>query len=427
MVPWSLLVGIAEGEVAAVVVAKTFGGGPWLIALATAGPFYARLFSLLWGVVAVGRPKLRVLSWLIAASALIVASVGFAPQNEWGGWIFVGQMALLQIFLSGVITVRSALWRSNYPHERRGQIIARIQIIRALMSILAMVSAAWIFDRTPEVYRVAYPAAAGATVVALVLLRRMRVRGERRELRSTAMGGNGDASLVAAERLSLASLLHPVTVLKQMVGVLRADRRFRRYCEALMLTGMGNLMIFPVFAAIILQELGMSYLQSIGLLRVIPLLCMLVALLLWAPFFDRVGVVRFRVVHGGCWLSHLVLGTIGTAIILTNPAPGSAALSAVFFFYVASRIVMGVSMGGGALAWYLGHLHFARSAEAEIYMGVHVTLTGLRGLVMPLVGIWLWQHTGLFVWVLAVAFSAAGLAIYAVMAREEQAAANAEG
>ena len=158
-----------------------------------------------------------------------------------------------------------------------------------------------------------------------------------------------------------------------------------------------------------------------GLLRVLPLSAMLVALFLWAPFFDRVGVVRFRVTHGACWLLHLVLGTVGTALILRRPEIGSAAATLAVLFYVLNRIMMGVSMGGGALAWYLGHLHFARPAEAEVYMGIHVTLTGVRGLVMPLVGIWLWIHAGIWVWLVATGFSLCGLLLYAAMARDEAA------
>jgi hypothetical protein len=421
MLPWSLVVGIAEGEVAAVVVAKTFGGSDWLIAIAAAGPLYARLFSLVWGMVCVGRRKLPVLSWLIGATLLGVTSIALTPQSPWGGWLFVAQMAVVQAFLAGVVTVRSALWKSNYPTHSRGRITARIQVIRAVVSIVGMLVACWLFDRDAAAYRYVYPGVAVFGVLALVLLQKVRVRRERAEMRRSSDDTDVRLSRDVAEPFSLTAVLMPGNVLGQMYRVLREDRRFRRYLIALMFTGTGNLMVIPVIAAIVIRELQWSYVASVSLLRALPLAVMLMALFLWAPFFDRVGVVRFRVAHGACWLLHLVLGTVGTALILRHPEAGSLAAALAVLFYVLNRIMMGVSMGGGALAWYLGHLHFARPAEAEVYMGIHVTLTGVRGLVMPLVGIWLWTQAGIWAWLVATGFSLCGLLLYAAMARDEAA------
>ncbi|HET6565401.1 MAG TPA: hypothetical protein VFG52_08310, partial [Xanthomonadales bacterium] len=46
---------------------------------------------------------------------------------------------------------------------------------------------------------------------------------------------------------------------------------------------------------------------------------------------------------------------------------------------------------GGHLGWNLGHNDFTSDANAAQYMAVHVSLTGLRGIFMPLVGIGFYQ------------------------------------
>ena len=71
------------------------------------------------------------------------------------------------------------------------------------------------------------------------------------------------------------------------------------------------------------------------------------------------------------------------------------------------------------LAWNLGHLHFARSDEAEVYMGIHVFLTGLRGLIAPAVGMLLWTLVGAWVWIIAIALAVLSGRMYLAMAREE--------
>ncbi|HUU82997.1 MAG TPA: MFS transporter [Phycisphaerae bacterium] len=426
LLPWGIVVGLAEGNVSAVVVAKTFGGSELLIGLAVASTMFAKLVSLIWGMLSVGRPKLRVLSVLGAATVMCLASVAATPQSSWGGWVFVGQMAATQAFLAGVVTLRTALWKSNYPREYRGRITARLQLIRLLTSIGAMAAAAMVFDRDATAYRFVYPLAALCGACAIVVVGRMRVRGENAELRrmSAAMEQGLDSGL--AEPFSLAAVLSPGHVLGQMRRILREDRAFARYCKALMWTGSANLMVAPVLATIVTREMQLNYLVSVGLLDILPRTVMLIALFRWAPFFDRVGVVRYRVVSGLFWLSFLVLGTIATLVVVNEAGIGPAAPVIAIAVYGLSRVCMGMGLGGGMLAWNLGHLHFAPAHEAEIYMGVHVTLTGLRGLVMPLLGIWLWMVVGWWVWLLASCLSLVGFWGYVAMAREEGAEAGSE-
>ena len=64
---------------------------------------------------------------------------------------------------------------------------------------------------------------------------------------------------------------------------------------------------------------------------------------------------------------------------------------------ITARTIMGIARGGGTLAWQLGHNDFARQDQLAAYMGVHVTLTGLRGAIAPFLGIMLyagWSGTG---------------------------------
>lgn len=422
LLPWGVVVGMAEGNVSAVVVAKTFGGGELLIGIAVATTMFAKLVSLVWGMISVGRPKLRVLTVFGAATVMCLASVAATPQSPLGGWVFVGQMAAAQVFLAGVVTVRSALWKSNYPKEFRGRITARLQWIRLVTSIAAMVAAAMVFDRDAAAYRFVYPLVAVCGAGAIVVLQRLRVRGEQAEMRRASNRAEDDLDRGLVEPFSLAAVLSPGNVLGEMRRVLREDARFARYCRALMLAGSANLMVAPVLATIVTREMGLNYLVSFGLLDILPRTVMLVAIFRWAPFFDRVGVVRFRVVSGLCWLSFLVLGTVATLVVVGGARIGPAAPVLAVFIYALSRIAMGMGLGGGTLAWNLGHLHFARPQEAEIYMGVHVTLTGLRGLVMPLLGIWLWMVVGWWVWLLASCMSFTGLMGYVAMAREERVA-----
>jgi hypothetical protein len=358
---------------------------------------------------------------LASMAVLLFLSVALTPPLQSGGWWFLGQMAAGQVFLGGVVTVRSALWKANYPHAHRGRITARLQLFRLLTGVTGMTVAGLIFDRDSTAYRWVYPMIALIGAVGVVLLQRIRVRNERSELRR---GGERSLHTGPEERVlepfSLVAVLSPGHVISQMVRVLKENPRFARYNVSLMFTGIGNLLVAPVMASIVAHDLALSYIACVALLDIIPLGLMMITLPRWAPFFDRVGVVNFRVTNGVCWTAFLVLGTMATYLV-AHRADSAYTMPLALTMYGLSRIANGMARGGAALAWHLGHYHFARPRESEMLMGVHVTLTGLRGLTIPFLGIWLWSRIGWWVWLIATGFCLVGVWGYVKMARDERA------
>ena len=56
-----------------------------------------------------------------------------------------------------------------------------------------------------------------------------------------------------------------------------------------------------------------------------------------------------------------------------------------------AAFLYGIAVSGAVLGWNLGHLDFASQEKAAQYMTIHITLTGIRGLLMPMVGVALYQ------------------------------------
>jgi len=420
---WGVVVGIVEGSFASVVAAKTFGAGPILISVAATTPFAAHIASLLWGVLCDGRRKIHLFTLLVGAVAMLTASIALTPHSRAGAVLFVVQMAAAQFFMSGTVTVRSALWRANYPADLRGRITARIQKVRAVLRLVAVAVAAIIFDYQPTAYRWFYPLVALLAVVAVLPIRRMRVRGERSELhRRQSCAAQGAVAQTAPP------FPGPGQVLGRVVRVMRRDERFRRYMTAQFVTGSANFLVRAVVILLVTKHLLVNmkaeYWVSTMLLDGLTMTVMLVSMSPFAVYFDRVGVLRFRVVHAILWTVALAWGLGATLAYLYADRIGPMYLPIAVSGFALFSITRGVCMGAGSLAWNLGHLHFARSADAEVYMGIHVSLTGLRGLVMPGLGMLLWEWIGWGVWILAIALSITALAMFASMVRRERATAR---
>jgi len=417
---WGLFAGLVEGTVSAVVVSKTFNGSDLLIAIVQATPAFANLSSLLWGAMLVGRRKLPVFMSLAAASLAVILSVAATPHSSFGGWVFALQICLSRVFMSGVVTARASLWKSNYPRRRRGRIAAALQIVRTLMSLPVILGCGLLFDHDAAAYRWFYPAVACIGAVGVLLIRGMRVRGEAAAF--ARRGTDGDESIAEdalVEPFDLPSLLSPRLVLGRMRAALRQDPRFARYCTAQMCIGTANLMVLPVNAIVLTKVLGLTYTASNGLLDIIPRLTTIFMLPIWARLFDRVGVLKFRVVNSACWSGSLLFCGLGAMFAMLH-RQGAAVLVAAVATYCIGRVADGLAQSGGAIAWNIGHLHFAEDDKADLYMGIHVSLTGLRGLLAPLFGTLLYTFIDCGVFAIAFGISAVGMAIFHRLAKEER-------
>ncbi len=405
-------VGAIEGNLVALIAKKTFGAPDWLTGLIWGIPISANLLNLGWGVLLRGRRIVPAMMALTLALGLLVASIGLSDP-AYGSWVavlFAIQVACVHLMMSGLLTLRVAVWRANYPAEVRARITSRLQTLRMLMLAVATTVIAWVFDHDPGAYRYLYPGLGLLSLLALLPAARLRIRREGSELRALAALREGEPSggLLAGVRESL--------------GILRRDRTFARYMGAQFMMGSANFLTDPVLLTILIGTLQFSYSGTTRLMFVLPTVVILVSIHMWAGYFDRVGVVRFRVLNSALWIASYLCTFVAVLLIGDGANPWVAA---VLGLLIVARLINGFCKGGGNLAWSLGHLHFASPHQASLYMGVHVALTGLRGLIMPLLGVWLYGRLGTPYFALPLGLSLAAFTVFRSLDRAERQAAVA--
>jgi hypothetical protein len=371
-----LFLGAVEGGALGVVVKKAFGGAgvPELelnlaVAVVSAAPNVANLTSFLWAGWARGRRKVPFIASLQTATAVCVALIAAMPENRLGLWGLCLLATLARTTWTGVITLRAAVWRANYPREARAHIAGNMATVQSLVLALS----GWILgvgmDLSPRSFHLLFPALALLGIVGNVLWRRVPMRGEARALRAEAEDAGG-------RRIDAGSI----------VRTLREDRPYAHFMLWMWIFGLGNLMIGAPQAIVLEDEMHATYTQGILATTVIPLLVMPLAIPFWARRLGRSHVVDFRAVHAWSFVT-------ATAVLFLASWFRSMPL-----FYVAGA-VLGVGFAGGSLAWNIGHQDFAPPERDAEYMAVHVTLNGLRGLIAPFLAVGLYE--GLKAWGLA--------------------------
>jgi hypothetical protein len=152
------------------------------------------------------------------------------------------------------------------------------------------------------------------------------------------------------------------------------------------------------------------------LLSVVPLGLLPLFVPFWARMFDEGHVVEYRARQGWALVAAVALISCGTWI---------AWLPMLW----AGAVLLAFAYAGSNLGWNLGHNDFASVGRAQHYMGVHVTLTGVRGAIGPPVGILIYQSlealrpgAGMYSLVLPLIFVTIGAAGFSHMRRVMRAA-----
>jgi len=199
--------------------------------------------------------------------------------------------------------------------------------------------------------------------------------------------------------------------LGMLFEILKKDPHFREYMFWMGVFGGGNLMLTSQLVVIFSEHLHLSASSQIALLSIVPLGLLPLFVPFWARMFDQGHVVEYRARQGWALVAAVALLALGTWI---------AWLPLLWF----GAVVLAFAYAGSNLGWNLGHNDFASVGRAQHYMGVHVTLTGVRGAIGPPVGILIYQWLeslrpgfGLYSLVLPLAFVTAGAAGFSHMRR----------
>lgn len=383
--PWALLgvtCGLAEGGTVAVLVKRSYTGlvaDTWVnfaVAFLSGAPALANISSFAWSNLVHGRARVSWLAGMQLAFALLVGLIALIPFGPAGLALTLLVVIAARLMWAGVLTTRAAVWSANYPRAVLARMTGRILMIGMPGFLLTSLGAGWVLDQGADYTRWLYALAALCGVLAAWRYRAVRVRREYQLLAAEGDAGSGAFSV------------------SRLRAVLRNDPAYRTFMFWMSLYGAGNVMMSAQMVVLFAERMHLPALTQILLLTVVPYALTPIFLPMWARLFDRGHVIEYR--SRQCWVLVASILVSAAGIGLLQPA----------LLWVGA-VLAGVAYAGANLGWNLGHNDFAPSGQAQQYMGVHVTLTGVRGLFAPPLGILLYEllerlHPGAGVWALCV-------------------------
>ena len=373
LMSWSLsaiALGALEGGLLGVIVKNQFADAApeavvnIAVAVAASAPSFTNLSSFLFVAWAAGKDKLVLLTRLMLVISACLVVMALPGLNSTGLLVFCLLAVLARTAWSGILTIRASVWRANYSRAWRGQVTARIVRLSSLLVAGCSASIGFLLDWEADSFRIAFLLASACALLAARVYRNSRVRGHRQLLAAEKA-----EQALQGGRLSLAAF----------TTVLRANVDFRRYMAGMMVFGSGNLMLLPMLVIMLNEYLALSQFRQVVITSSLPLFVLYFSVPYWARMLDQRHIFSYRAIHS--WFFVIASALFAMAVILHRSE----------LLWPAS-VVLGSAYAGGHLGWNLGHNDFSSDANASNYMAIHVTLTGLRGLIMPIIGTGFYQY-----------------------------------
>lgn len=338
---------------------KTFNAKEWapfLSAIIPAAHLLAVFFTR-----AINRSnKTSWVVWPMIFSNLIF--VAFIWVDRQTGWLFALVIILSLLFRAPIISAQSAIFRTNYPPALRSYALSVPMAFQMGANALFAWQGGRMFDKNEDWVIPFFLIAAGLGILGAWSFNRVRV----------------DPAAAAAippssepERGYFDGIAH------QFRGLLR-NPAFFRYQLSYMFFGAGSVAVGAILPFYLQEDFGASHEQATGAINVVPMFTIALTLPLWGWILDRSNPLVMRAVTTGVWaITPLMLLYVTT-------------MKGVY----GAQLIQGIVWSGSTLIWWLGVNYFARAHEVANLMSLHQTLTGIRGVFAPFMGVWLGHLIG---------------------------------
>ena len=263
---------------------------------------------------------------------------------------YVAACVLALTSTAASIPLMTQIYQDNYPAKDRGRLFSSTNMIRiAVSASFAYVAGQWLNDRL-HMYQWAMVAFSIAMLCSAFFLLRCPSRTMTRH-------DNGP--------------FHALRFVRQ-------DPVFRRTLISWMLMGFANLMMVPLrieYMGNPVYGLALAPAMIALLNATIPSAARLVLSPVWGRMFDRMNFFVLRI----CLNLGFVISIL--AFFTGNSEAG----------LYAGAVIFGIAFAGGDVAWSLWVTKMAPPDHVADYMSVHTFLTGVRGMIAPLVAFHLLQ------------------------------------
>ncbi len=334
------------------VVGRRLGMSTGMLAILMGSQFLGLALNLWFGHLARSGDLVAYVFWpgILSRVALALVAVFASPAA------FLVLLSLYYIISTFGSPAYFSLMRSNYSNAHRAKAMGQVRIMMMAVSAVCAAFAGGFLQTFPQGFRILFPLAALAGIAGNLFFRKVKPRRSREP--APALGKASFADSLA------------------LIG---KDRPFLLFMAIYFIIGFPDKLLIPLEPIRIVDELGAGYGAAGFILGTVPLVAAILGYYLCSKLADRTD--PFLLLLATSLLSSTRFLGFALASQPSHLIPGS--------------FLNGMSNAGWDLLPVFTILLFADQARFGLYMGMHSTLIGIRGLMGPALGTWLYEGAGM--------------------------------
>lgn len=278
--------------------------------------------------------------WSVAAGGFSLAALAAESPG-----VYATGICLAAVMMTLGVPLVAQIYRKHYANHVRGRLFAIAGVLRAATGAGAgILLGHWLAKHPGAFYGLFWAYAGAALIMAVCVLFMARVR------------------LRKSGKLALFDAFQHVS----------KDKAFSKLLGCWFLLGMGNLLCFALFVEFISNPdygFALDPSKAAFITSTIPMGVFIICVVPWGMVFDRLPFYRVRVLTNVFFLAGILVYFLG----------GN------YLSLCIGMALHGLGRSGGNVLWSLWVTRFAPEDHVGEYMSVHSFLTGVRGVMAPVI------------------------------------------
>jgi MFS family permease len=355
------------GHIQDIIAKKAMDGLDWQITVLVMIWPVANLFSIWWGKLLERTERKSRFFLLVAFAGRLTLMLGLWITNVNQ---FILLLAVVHSFSSLFIPLQNSLMQANFRPQIRGRVFGYSMSVITVIVLISSYISGRLLDYNEEYYR--------------YLLLIFGIMGFTGSFILSFAKFNKRKITVIQKKLNFREIF--LAPLIRTFDMLKKHKTFARFEMNFFIYGIGFLIVLPIIPKYLVEDLEMSYTLTFLGKGIVSQLGILFLSPIAGRVFDKGDPCRFS----GMAFTLLAFYPI-TFLISSFFANRIIAIYLVFLAY----IIFGIAMSGVSISWHMSSIYFAGDEDASMFQSVHVTLTGLRGLIVPLIGYGIMKLAGI--------------------------------
>ncbi|MEA2096840.1 MAG: MFS transporter [Candidatus Cloacimonadota bacterium] len=324
----------------------------------------SNLFSIWWGK-ALERSKSISKFFVLTAFVGRLVLLFMLFTHSYYSYLII--MIFVFSFNSLLSPAQNSIYRNNISAENRGVLFGYTASLVTLIAIIFSYSAGKLMDINEDWFRYIFSVAGLMGCVSSLLMAMIKIENKKY---NTA-------------KLKLKQFF--ITPIMSTVNILKKNRDFAIFQRNYFIYGIGFMIILPAIPKFLVEYLKMDYSQTFMAKGIISQLGILLLAPIAGKIHDKKNPSFFT------FLAFFTLGCYPLILLISSFLIGSGIENyAVYFAY----LIFGIGMSGIIISWNMSSIFFAGDDDVSMYQSVHVTLTGLRALIVPFMGYLILRYFG---------------------------------